>query len=292
MSRRAVEATGRGVRLAGWVDDADTGAPVLLLHGGPGLGHAYLDGLVEELSPAFRVACFQQRGLSPSSEEGPFAVSDHVADVALFLDALGWDRTLLVGHSWGGHLALHVAAAMPDRLLGVLAVDPLGAVGDGGAAEFEAEMAARTPPEARERAEELDARAMRGEGTDTDALESLRLVWPAYFPTPETAPEMPPTTLSVPCYSGTWESLTEELPRLEAALPSIRVPVGFVAGAASPMPRTASTDAADRIPGAWTDVVDGAGHFPWLDVPGSVRTALDRLVRSTETGSWGPAPAR
>jgi pimeloyl-ACP methyl ester carboxylesterase len=33
----------------------------------------------------------------------------------------------VVGHSWGGHLALHLLLAHPDRLLGVVAVDPLGA---------------------------------------------------------------------------------------------------------------------------------------------------------------------
>ena len=37
------------------------------------------------------------------------------------------------------------------------------------------------------------------------------------------------------------------------------------------------TDAAARIPGAWVEVVPGAGHFPWLDVPGCVRRALRRL---------------
>jgi pimeloyl-ACP methyl ester carboxylesterase len=44
-------------------------------------------------------------------------------------------------HSWGGHLALRLAAAHPERLLGVLAVDPLGIVGDGGMAAFDTEMA-------------------------------------------------------------------------------------------------------------------------------------------------------
>jgi pimeloyl-ACP methyl ester carboxylesterase len=35
---------------------------------------------------------------------------------------------------------------------------------------------------------------------------------------------------------------------------------------------------ADAIPGAWLEVVDGAGHFPWQDRPGSVRAGLDRLA--------------
>ena len=64
---------------------------------------------------------------------------------------LGRRRTR-VGHSWGGQLALHVAEALPDRLLGVLAVDPLGSVGDGRWPEFDQEMLRRTPEAVRERA--------------------------------------------------------------------------------------------------------------------------------------------
>jgi pimeloyl-ACP methyl ester carboxylesterase len=44
------------------------------------------------------------------------------------------------------------------------------------------------------------------------------------------------------------------------------------------MPLEASTDAADRIPGAWVDVVDGAGHFIWVEAPGAVRDSLRRLT--------------
>jgi pimeloyl-ACP methyl ester carboxylesterase len=46
------------------------------------------------------------------------------------------------------------------------------------------------------------------------------------------------------------------------------------------MPVAASTDTADLIPGAWVDIVDGAGHFVWVEAPGAVRTALRRLTRS------------
>ncbi len=116
--------------LGGWVQG--DGPPVLLLRGGPGLGFEYLEGLADELAEGWAVAAYQQRGLPPSSTAGPYAVADHVADARRVLDALGWDRAVVVGHSWGGHLALHVAAALPERTAAVLAVDPLGAVGDSG----------------------------------------------------------------------------------------------------------------------------------------------------------------
>ena len=73
------------------------------------------------------------------------------------------------------------------------------------------------------------------------------------------------------------QSILSELPALEARLPLIRVPVGFVHGSRSPMPLGASADAAERIPGAWVEAIDGAGHFVWVEAPGAVRSALRRL---------------
>jgi pimeloyl-ACP methyl ester carboxylesterase len=278
MTPRVVRAPVRGGELVGWSRGA--GAPVLLLHGGPGLSGDYLDQLPPELGDGFEVVGFQQRGVPPSTESGPIDIATQVADVGAVLDALGWERAWLVGHSWGGHLAVHVAAALPDRLEGVLSIDPLGMVGDGGEAAFEAELFARTPEDVRARAKELDERAMRGDGTADDILESMSLIWPAYFAEWDAAPPPPPPAFRAnsTCYAETFDSLHEHLPRLEAALPSIRVPVGFVAGARSPMPVTASTDSAERIPGAWVEIVPGAGHFPWVESPGSVRAALLRLV--------------
>ena len=273
MSTRFVVASS-GARLEGWV--RGSGPPLLLLHGGPGLSFDYLDGLADQLDE-YRVACYQQRGLAPSSSEGPFAVADHVADAVAVLDELGWGRALVVGHSWGGHLALHLAAAVGDRVLGVLAVDTLGAVGDGGGSGFEEELAHRTPEQDLARIAELDARVMRGEGTVDDEVESMRLIWPAYFATRDAAPPMPPISLAVECYVETCTSMSAAMPELEAALSGIQVPVGFLTGAKSPMPQTASTDTAARIPRAWVESVPDAGHFVWLDSPGSVLPSLGRL---------------
>jgi pimeloyl-ACP methyl ester carboxylesterase len=257
---------------------AGSGPPVLLLHGGPGLGFDYLRDLADELAQENDVAWYQQRGLEPSAVEGPYTVAADVGDVRRVLDALGWQRAYVVGHSWGGHLALHVAEAMPERLLGVLAVDTLGSVGDGRWPEFDEEIFRRTPEAVRARARELDELSMAGEADDELALEGMRLVWPAYFADPERAPPMPELRIASERSAEMIPSILAELPALEAGLSEIRVPVGFVHGSRSPMPLAASTDAAERIPGAWVEVVEGAGHFVWVEAPGAVSAALRRLT--------------
>lgn len=257
---------------------AGSGPPVLLLHGGPGLGFEYLGELADELAEENDVAWYQQRGQEPSAVGGPYTVAGDVEDARRVLDALGWQRAYVVGHSWGGHLALHVAEAMPERLLGVLAVDPLGSIGDGRWPEFDEEMFRRTPEAVRDRARELDELSMAGEIDEELALEGLRLVWPAYFADPDSAPPMPELRISSARSADMVPSILAELPALEAGLPQIRVPVGFVHGSRSPMPLAASTDAAERIPGAWVEVVEGAGHFIWVEAPGAVRMSLRRLT--------------
>ena len=268
--------------LAGW--SAGSGPPVLLLHGGPGLSFTYLDDLAAELASEFRVASFQQRGLEPSTVEGPFTIAQAIEDTVCVLDGLRWQRALVVGHSWGGHLALRFAAAYPERLVGVLAVDPIGVVGDGGTAAFEAEVIARTPRTARERAKELDDRAMAGEGTPEESLESMRLVWPAYFADPENTPAMPSIPVSIEAYSGLIGQMTEDTDSVAAALALGSVPFGVIAGAASPIPwGVAARATAELSPSAFLDVVPGAGHFIWFEAPGRVRTAVNRLRDTAAT---------
>jgi pimeloyl-ACP methyl ester carboxylesterase len=257
---------------------AGSGPPVLLIHGGPGLGFEYLRELADELAEENDVAWYQQRGQEPSAVGGPYTVAADVEDARRVLDALGWPRAYVVGHSWGGHLALHVAEAMPERLLGVLAVDPLGSIGDGRWPEFDEAMFRRTPEAVRDRARELDELSTAGEIDDELALEGLRLVWPAYFADPDSAPPMPELRVSTARSAEMVPSILAELPALEAGLPQVRVPVGFVHGSRSPMPLGASTDAAERIPGAWVEVVEGAGHFIWVEAPGAVRVSLRRLT--------------
>ena len=276
MERTSFTANTRSGDIAGWV--AGQGPPVLALHGGPALSFDYLDEVVEEVGARHRVATFQQRGLAPSTTEGEFTIAEAVGDIVAVLDELGWDTAYLMGHSWGGHLALHAATAIPERLSGVLAIDPLGAVGDGGSAEFMAELVVRMPDANRPRFDELEAKESADGLSPQEDLEQLRLLWPSYFAEPSTAPAMPPVAMSQPAYEGLWSDLNARLPELEAALPSISVPVGVLVGERSPIPTRAGTDTADRIPGAWWHVEPGAGHFIWLEVPGAVLSAMNRLT--------------
>jgi pimeloyl-ACP methyl ester carboxylesterase len=263
--------------VAAW--QTGSGPPVLLLHGGPGWSD-YTASLAAELEDAFSVIRFQQRGLEPSTTSGPFSVEQHVADAIAVLDAAGVDRAYVVGHSWGGHLAMHLAARHQDRLLGLVVVDPLGAVPDGGLGDLGRILSERMSPDRTARAQQIQERSEAGQATFEDAMEGLTLIWPSYFAAPYQAPPMPPLRLSPECFAGTFASINShfEQKTLERMLPALTVSTVFVLGAASPIPPAHGVASAALIPGARHIIEDDCGHFPWLERPGVVRRALDGIL--------------
>ena len=173
MDRTQLSVPAAGGDIVGWVEGS--GLPVLLLHGGP-VGYEYLEGLAAEFLPGFAVAAYQQRGVSPSTLSGPFDMETETAD-AKVCPGRAWLGPDLCGGALAGRLlALQLCRRLPDRVLGALIVDPLGAVGDGGfdESEYTARPAVGCrPPRRRDRS--------RGWASAADDDEFNRLVWPTYF---------------------------------------------------------------------------------------------------------------
>ncbi|MEA3056860.1 MAG: hypothetical protein QOD30_2292, partial [Actinomycetota bacterium] len=85
---------------------------------------------VPVLARHHRVVTVHGRGTGRSSRPvDPAAYADRelVADVVAVLDELGVDHAVIVGTSWGGSLAAQLAAAHPDRVLGLVMIAAGGA---------------------------------------------------------------------------------------------------------------------------------------------------------------------
>jgi pimeloyl-ACP methyl ester carboxylesterase len=203
---REFAATVPGGTITAW--QRGDGPHVLLLHGGPGVSE-YTESLAAELEDGYTVTRYQQRGVAPSTTDGPFDVKTHMADAIAVMDNAGIGQAYLLGHSWGGHLAFHLAVAYQDRFLGLVPIDPLGAIGDGGLKQMGEIMEERVGPEQAARAAECGARAMSPEGTQDDAVEAFKIMWPGYFASPDKALPMPPTRVWLPCNIETYESISE-----------------------------------------------------------------------------------
>jgi pimeloyl-ACP methyl ester carboxylesterase len=239
----------------------------VMLHGGPALSD-YLDSFTPLLGEIFTTIRFQQRGLAPSTAGEPYTVETAVADAVAVIDQTAGERAWIIGHSWGGHLALHMLAAQGARLEGAIIVDPLGfdveVVPD-----FGANMQRGLSDDQLSRMAEIDALEQAGEASEAESLESLRIVWPNYFANPAAAPPMPPMDINLQAHMGIWASVAEHCAAgtLTRGLPFVpaSLPVLFVHGALSPMPVRTTTDSAALIPHSRVEVLDGCGHFPWLE---------------------------
>ena len=267
--------------IGAWRGEGTTGPVAVLLHGGPGMSASYLDPLTDLLADVFSTVSYQQRGLSPTTIREPYTVEANVADAVAVIDQVSEERAWIVGHSWGGHLALHMLAACPERLEGAIILDPLGAYLEV-FEEFGENMTAPLSDAQRARAEEIDAKEERGEATPEESREAFSLVWPSYFADPATAPPAPDLSFDAAAFAGTIASVKEheQAGTLTRRLPDVSssIPVLFVHGAKSPMPVRTTTMTAELIPHARVEILPDAGHMLWYEDPAGTHDAIARFV--------------
>ena len=109
-----------GVRLDYVAQGHPDGVPVVMLHGFTDSLKSF--GMVMPHLPAsIRAYAVTQRGHGDSGRPSRgYRAHDFAADVAAFLDAMGHDRAVLVGHSMGATNALRFAIDYPHRIMGLL----------------------------------------------------------------------------------------------------------------------------------------------------------------------------
>lgn len=105
---------------------AGSGQPVVLIHGNPGSHHDYTLSVFEKLSKNYNLIAFDRPGHGYS--ERPAAIETTVevqADmICAALRKLSIEKPVLVGHSWGGSVALAAAVAYGSDLSGVVLLAP------------------------------------------------------------------------------------------------------------------------------------------------------------------------
>ena len=120
-----------GIELA--YEDAGTGEPAIFIHG------AFIAGAFQPMLSAaslrdrYRLIHYHRRGYGRSSRvAGPITVSEQAADCLALLRHLELERVHVVGHSYGGAIALQVAMDVPDVVHSLALLEPALAVGQSG----------------------------------------------------------------------------------------------------------------------------------------------------------------
>ncbi|RDI96463.1 alpha/beta hydrolase [Meiothermus sp. QL-1] len=277
------------VRLDGGVEVylEDTGplsAPaILVLHGGPG-GSSYVlrEGLGEWLED-YRVLYLDQRGggRSPALPEKPeFFTIDALVDDLLALRAhLGLSRWTLLGHGFGGLLALEYARRSPATTQGLVLINPWTNFPWLATQLYRASLALRGL-EGVELEPPADGTALLREAL---AQVEPKLLFDALlFPSQHSRLE--------------YEWLAEGHPGLGAETPGqmfvlnglwrldytpylleVKIPPRVLLGSRDHSSYPEAQVVAD-LTGGWLEVLEGAGHYPWIDQPEAFAEALRRAL--------------
>jgi pimeloyl-ACP methyl ester carboxylesterase len=105
----------------------DDPTPIVLLHGTSASLHTW-DGWVAALAPARRVVRVDLPGfgLTGPAPDDDYRIERYVEFVTALLDALGIERCVLAGNSFGGWIAWETALATPGRVAALILVDSAG----------------------------------------------------------------------------------------------------------------------------------------------------------------------
>jgi proline iminopeptidase len=270
------------------------GPTVIAVHGGPDFDHEYLRPELDLLATAARLVYYDQRGRGRSftGELPEVTVASEVADLDAVRASVGADRVVVLGHSWGALVALEYAWAHPDRVSGLVVMNPAPVSSDGLAA-WQAELAGRRTVEemARLRAFRHDPDWLRGDlaldaeyyrvhfrsAVRADQLEDLvGRLRRAFSESGLVAARAIETSL----YDQTWDLPGYDL---EARLRAIHVPTVVIASTEDMIPLSVPSGVARAMPAAELVVLADCGHFSYLDEPDRVAALVAELI-ARDTG--------
>jgi proline iminopeptidase len=100
-----------------YVEERGTGAPLILLHGGPGLDHRMYGDYLDPLAARLRLIFVDQRSQGRSDRTSPdtWSIGQMAADVGALAEAMGLERFAVLGHSYGAFVALQHAVDFPGE---------------------------------------------------------------------------------------------------------------------------------------------------------------------------------
>jgi pimeloyl-ACP methyl ester carboxylesterase len=273
-----------------YVTELGEGSPVVVLHGGAGDDFNYLVDAVRPEASHFRFVLFDQRGsvLSPVTDTAVKSITldTLVDDLETLRLALGQERLVLLGHSFGSLLALRYYEKYPTHVAGLVltgACDPATPDGLGGMIKAirarQAAMSQRPGVAQVLKAEGLDGdpKAMtpaqryarsRIEGANRDLVHVER--WRRLQPLFDN--------------SAVDDAVGDSLPPSFDFRPTLKahpVPIDIIQG---------DQDYMDPGAAAWRDtsakvrVIPGASHMAWIDNPDAFSTALREALRDAAAG--------
>lgn len=254
------------------IDEVGSGGRgLLLVHGFTGGRLDFADHMEALAEAGWWVVAPDLRGHGDSwhpEDESEYSFDHFATDMLSLVDALGWDRFVLLGHSMGGMIAQVAAAKRPGALDGLVLMDTTH-----GPLEIDRELAMLGAEIVREGGmaavkEAMDA--LEGDGPlGTPANQRLLDERPGYRELGDekflgSSPAM---------YASMIGQMIDQLDRLQH-LADLSVPTLVIVGEQDAPFLGPSEAMATAVPGARLEVIADAGHSPQFENPGAWRAVM------------------
>lgn len=275
----------RGLHLAVWTSPPVAGElPLLLVNGGMINDHSLLWPALSPLAARRQLVLYDQRGRGESQPPAdPLAarIEDDAEDIGALRRALGIRRWDVLGHSWGGGIAMLGVArdlAATRRLVTVDAVGPTSAwmpLLHAGALE-------RVDAASRAALERLWGGALR----DPDPAvhrEHAQAMYRSWFADQAMAEYFTAPAVSNVTGAAALARLRGEGYDWSPVLRALSTPALVVHGERDPLPLSVALELAALLPQASAVILPDAGHMPFWEAPIPFFTAVDDFL----TGSTG-----
>jgi proline iminopeptidase len=278
-----------------FVEVVGDGYPLLLMHGGPGTDHWTMMPF-KDLADQFRVILYDHRcnGRSDGPPVTSMTWDNLTADADALRESLGIEKWAVVGHSFGGNVALEYALRYPDRLSHMVLVNT------GPDGHWPLQRAAKVAAERGYSPEvvELIRRWFNGEFEPGEMFSIFRRIGDVY--------QYHPSLLSLvrPLLGGAWQSKFRGEALVFAGqhllrdwsvvdrLGEIDVPTLVIAGSYDfVFPPECQHQLAAGIPGARLVLIDEAGHSPHMEQQDKVMAEVRDFLTAPTVGAREPVSA-
>ncbi len=269
------------------------GLPLLLLHGGPSFDHHYLLPDMDHLADAFRLIYYDQRGRGTSVgkvDPAQVSIQSEMDDLEYVRAYFQLERAALLGHSWGGLLALEYALRHPERVSHLVLLNTAPASHED-CMLFEQERDSHAPDDA-VLVRELESSPAYAEGDLAVSAAANRAYFRATLRSPELLDRLiehvhtgwtqedvlRARAIGNRYWGETYESTGYDLlPKLK----EIHIPTLVLHGDYDFVPVACAAHIAEAILAARLVVLSDCGHFSYLERPGAVRNALSAFFQAS-----------
>jgi proline iminopeptidase len=258
--------------------EVGAGVPCLVMHGGLGLDHTYLHPWLDPLDHALHLVYYDQRGngrsAHPSSESLTF--EQWCADADALREHLGFDRIAMLGHSYGGFIALEYALRYPNRLSHLILLDTAPAM------NYHEEIHANM--QRKGATEEMFTAWSSPISDDATFQHLLEVVAPLYYHTYNddlACRQLGNTVYNAATLVRSMQMLADW--NVTPYLAKILIPTLILVGRDDFVtPPSQAMIMSDSIPNSEVIIFERSGHHPYVEEPGAffatVRTWLSRNI--------------